>query len=108
MSWARRLKRVFGVEIDQCARCRGQLKILASIEEPAVIAKILSHLQRTAPVLGEEFGDRAASRPGLLAAGSARRGPPAVVSGPTIRPVTRIGSVGTGGLNFLSVEARWV
>jgi hypothetical protein len=49
MSWARRLKRVFGVEIDQCARCGGQLKILASIEEPAVIAKILAHLERTAP-----------------------------------------------------------
>jgi len=49
MSWARRLKRVFGVEIDQCARCGGQLKILASIEEPAVIAKILAHLQRTVP-----------------------------------------------------------
>jgi hypothetical protein len=49
MSWARRLKRVFGVEIDQCARCGGQLKIIASIEEPAVIAKILAHLQRTVP-----------------------------------------------------------
>ncbi|MGD9883867.1 MAG: hypothetical protein AB7F22_33190 [Reyranella sp.] len=49
MSWARRLKRVFGVEIDQCAHCGGQLKILASIEQPAVIAKILAHLQRTVP-----------------------------------------------------------
>ena len=37
MSWARRLKRVFGIEI------------IASIEEPDLIAKILSHLQRTAP-----------------------------------------------------------
>ena len=36
-------------EIDQCARCGGQLKILASIEDPAVIAKILAHLQRTVP-----------------------------------------------------------
>jgi hypothetical protein len=49
MSWARRLKRVFGIEIEDCARCGGQLKILASIEEPAVIAKILAHLERTAP-----------------------------------------------------------
>ena len=44
MSWARRLKRVFGVEIESCTRCGGQLKIIASIEEPQLIAKILSHL----------------------------------------------------------------
>jgi hypothetical protein len=46
MSWARRLKRVFGVQIESCARCGGQLKIIASIEEPQLIAKILSHLER--------------------------------------------------------------
>jgi hypothetical protein len=49
MSWARRLKRVFGVEIEACARCGGKLKIIASIEEPALMAKILAHLERTAP-----------------------------------------------------------
>lgn len=49
MNWARRLKRVFGVEIEACARCGGKLKIIASIEEPAVIARILAHLERTAP-----------------------------------------------------------
>jgi hypothetical protein len=31
------------------ARCGGQLKIIASIEEPQLIAKILSHLERAAP-----------------------------------------------------------
>jgi hypothetical protein len=49
MSWARRLKRVFGVEIECCARCGGELKIIASIEEPQLIAKILSRLERAAP-----------------------------------------------------------
>ena len=49
MNWARRLKRVFGIEIEGCARCGGKLRIIASIEEPEVIAKILAHLQRTAP-----------------------------------------------------------
>ncbi len=34
MNWARRLKRVFGVEIEGCARCGGRLRIIASIEEP--------------------------------------------------------------------------
>jgi len=49
MSWARRLKRVFGIDIEACARCGGKLKIVASIEEPAVVAKILAHLERAAP-----------------------------------------------------------
>ena len=49
MSWARRLKRVFGVEIEGCGRCGGRLEIIASIEEPQVIATILSHLERAAP-----------------------------------------------------------
>nr|QOL00292.1 hypothetical protein [uncultured organism] len=40
---------LFGVEIECCARCGGQLKIIASIEEPQLIAKILSHLERAAP-----------------------------------------------------------
>ncbi len=49
MSWAKRLKRVFGIDIEACARCGGKLKVIASIQEPAVIAKILAHLERTAP-----------------------------------------------------------
>ncbi len=37
------------LEIDTCARGGGTLKIIASIEEPAVIARILAHVERTAP-----------------------------------------------------------
>lgn len=48
MSWAQRLKRVFGIDIAACARCGGKLKVIASIEEPAIIAKILAHLEKTA------------------------------------------------------------
>ena len=47
MNWAQRLKRVFGVEIGTCAGCGGKLKIIASIEAPEIIAKILSHLDKT-------------------------------------------------------------
>jgi len=47
MNWARRLKRVFGIEIETCAGCGGRLRIIASIEDPKVIASILSHLERT-------------------------------------------------------------
>ncbi len=43
MTWARRLKRVFGIEIEQCARCGGRLKVIASIEEPELIERILTH-----------------------------------------------------------------
>jgi len=41
MRWAQRLKRVFGVEIDACAHCGARLKLVASIEDPGVIARIL-------------------------------------------------------------------
>jgi hypothetical protein len=49
MSWAQRLKRVFGIDIDLCTRCGGKLRVIASIEEPDVIAKILAHLERMTP-----------------------------------------------------------
>ncbi len=43
LSWVRRLKRVFGIEIEDCARCGGKLQVIASIEESEVITKILAH-----------------------------------------------------------------
>src|SRR5690606_24104817 len=43
MTWARRLKRVFGIEIERCVRCGGRLKVIASIEELEVIERILAH-----------------------------------------------------------------
>ena len=43
MTWARLLKRVFDIEIEQCA-CGGKLKLVAIIEEAAVIEKILKHI----------------------------------------------------------------
>jgi Putative transposase len=44
MSWARLLKRVFNVDLEHCPNCGGALKIIAAIEDPLVIVKILSHL----------------------------------------------------------------
>ena len=42
MSWARLLKRVF--DIEHCPNCGAALKIIAAIEDPPVIVRILTHL----------------------------------------------------------------
>ena len=42
MTWAQRLKRVFGIDIETCRACGGAVRIIALIEEPEVIKKILS------------------------------------------------------------------
>ena len=50
-SWAQRLQRVFGIEIETCEQCGGKVRVIASIEDPAVIGRILGHLAaRAAPV----------------------------------------------------------
>jgi hypothetical protein len=50
MTWAQRLKRVFDkaplgdIDIETCSECGGDVRIIASIEDPVVIQKILTHL----------------------------------------------------------------
>ena len=44
MNFAQRLKRVFGIDLQTCAVCGGALRIIAGIEDPAVIDKILARL----------------------------------------------------------------
>jgi hypothetical protein len=44
MTWMQRLKRVFNIDIETCERCKGQVKIIACIEDPAIIERILAHL----------------------------------------------------------------
>jgi len=41
MTWAQRLRRVFNIDIETCERCGGAMKILACIQDPAVIRKLL-------------------------------------------------------------------
>jgi hypothetical protein len=46
MRWAQRLKRVFNIDVSTCEKCGGEAKIIASIEDQAVIDKILNHLMK--------------------------------------------------------------
>ena len=46
MTWAKRLKRVFHIEIETCSECGGDVRIIAGIEDPAVIRSILAHLEQ--------------------------------------------------------------
>ena len=45
MTWAQRLKRVFNIDVSICPQCGGEVKVIACIEDQAVINKILNHLQ---------------------------------------------------------------
>jgi hypothetical protein len=44
ITWAQRLKRVFGIDVETCTACGGAMRIVACIEDPAVIKAILAHL----------------------------------------------------------------
>jgi hypothetical protein len=46
MSWMQRLKRVFAIDIETCPDCGGTLRVIACIEDPLLIAKILGHVQQ--------------------------------------------------------------
>jgi len=59
MSWAQRLKRVFAIDIETCQQCGGRLRVIASIEEPAVIERILEHLGHTAEPVDPAHPSRA-------------------------------------------------
>ena len=67
MNWAQRLKRVFDIDVEICDQCGGAVKVIACIEDPAVIKKILDHLDKTAPTEQEQLPQsRAPPRDSLL------------------------------------------
>jgi hypothetical protein len=63
--WAALMKRTFGFDVLDCPRCGGRLRLIALVEEAAVIGRILGHLgvPTDLPVA------RAARAPPLVAAG---------------------------------------
>jgi len=38
------VKRVYGIDIESCRACGGAVRVMACIEDPMVIEKLLTHL----------------------------------------------------------------
>jgi hypothetical protein len=58
MTWAQRLKRVFNIDVETCRACGGSAKVIACIEDPVIIRKILNHLQeKSSLVSGVQLPD---------------------------------------------------
>jgi hypothetical protein len=38
------MRRVFGIDVLACPQCEGRCRVIACIEDPVVIRKILTHL----------------------------------------------------------------
>jgi hypothetical protein len=45
MTWAQRLKRVFKIDVETCRVCGGTARVIACIEDPVVIKKILTYME---------------------------------------------------------------
>ncbi len=43
-AWADLMRRAFEADVLSCPRCGGRMVVLATIEDPAVIQRILTHL----------------------------------------------------------------
>ena len=43
-TWAALMRRAFDLDILRCPRCAGRMELIATIDDPAVIARILAHL----------------------------------------------------------------
>ena len=63
---ARLLKRAVHVDLEYCPRYDGKFRIIAAIKEPAVIVRILTHLDLLARAPAALTGRAAVSFPGGL------------------------------------------
>ena len=66
MSWAQRLKRVFAIDIESCPECGGKLRVIACIEDPQLIARILGHVRARDEAAGTEVRAPPGCEEGLL------------------------------------------
>lgn len=49
LTWAKRLKRVFDIDISVCPNCGGRLRVIGDVTEPDLIRKILNHVAQRGP-----------------------------------------------------------
>lgn len=56
-AWAELMRRTFAADVLACRRCGGRMVVLATITDPAVIRRILTHLG-----LPLEAGEASAAR----------------------------------------------
>ena len=63
------LKRVFDIDIENCSECGGDIRIIACIEDPEVIRKILAHVDEKVNSTGADLlpESRAPPATGLFA-----------------------------------------
>ena len=67
MTWAQRLKRVFGIDVKVCVHCGGAVRIVASIEEPTAIRAILAHFEKHGALEGAYYRPGPRAPPALAA-----------------------------------------
>jgi hypothetical protein len=67
MTWAQRLKRVFGIDVKTCIHCGGSVRIVASIEEPKAIRAILDHFAKHGALEPAHYRPAARAPPAVAA-----------------------------------------
>jgi hypothetical protein len=62
-SWAALMHRAFAIDVLACPHCGGRLRLVATLQDPAVIRKLLAHLgmARSGPSPGPAPPERAAA-----------------------------------------------
>ncbi len=48
-TWARLIRKVYEADPLVCPKCQGPMRVIALIDDPAVVRRILEHLRRWAP-----------------------------------------------------------
>ncbi len=48
-AWARLIRKVYEADPLECPRCKGPMRVIALIDDPPVVRRILDHLGRWAP-----------------------------------------------------------
>lgn len=49
-SWARLIRKVYEADPLACPKCQGPMRVIALIDDPAIVRRILEHLGRWAPL----------------------------------------------------------